>query len=317
MYNLAAVVEVVEIVAGVGSLYLGGELLVRGAVDLAHRVGLSPLVVGLTVVAFGTSSPELAATLAASFEGSPAVAVGNVLGSNVANLGLILGTAALVYPLTAGARFLRREVPLMIAVSALVWPLGRDGVYGRLEGFALLALLALYLVVLLRGRERSEVAAEYRELGGEERRPLWRSVAAVVGGIAALVAGAHFLVDGAVAVARGFAVPETVIGLTLVAVGTSLPELASCLVAAARREGDLVLGNLVGSNLFNVLGILGTAAVVRPIALPFAAVRSDFGVMMAFSVAVVPLLLVGRRLSRLEGALLVAVYAGYVIYLFR
>ncbi len=314
---MVSLVEVVEIVAGVGLLYLGGEFLVRGAVDLARRVGLSPLVVGLTVVAFGTSSPELAATLAASFEGSPAVAVGNVFGSNVANLGLILGAAALVFPLTADARFLRREVPLMIVVSALVWPLGRDGVYGRLEGFALLALLTLYLVVLLRGRERSEVGTRYRELGGEVHRPLWRSAAAVAGGIAGLVAGAHFLVDGAVAVARGFGVPETVIGLTLVAVGTSLPELASCLVAAARREGDIVLGNLVGSNLFNVLGILGTSALVRPLVLPFAAVRSDFAVMMAFSLAVVPLLLVGRRLSRLEGGLLVAAYAGYVIYLYR
>lgn len=310
-------VEAVEIVAGVGLLYLGGEFLVRGAVDLARRVGLSPLVVGLTVVAFGTSSPELAATLAAGFEGSPAVAVGNVLGSNIANLGLILGAAALVVPLAAGARFLRREVPFMVVVAALVWPLGRDGVYGRLEGFGLLAALGLYLVVLLKTPERPEVVAEYRERYGERHRPLWRSAAAVAAGIAALVAGARLLVAGAVALARGFGVPETVIGLTLVAVGTSLPELASSLVAAARRESDIVLGNLVGSNIFNVLGILGTAALVRPLALPFAAVRTDFAVMVAFSLAIALLLLTGRRLSRLEGALLVAAYAGYVIYLYR
>lgn len=307
-------IQGLSIVSGVALLYLGGELLVRGAVKLARRLGLSSLVIGLTVVAFGTSSPELAATLAASLGGSPAVALGNVVGSNLANLGLILGASALVLPLAAGGRIVRREVPLMVLVATLLLPLGFDGTYGRFEGLFLLALLALYVALLLRQAEAPEVVEEYRSRYGRDHRPLWRSVAAVALGIGALIAGARLLIAGAVALARGFGVPEAVIGLTLVAVGTSLPELASCLVAAARRESNIVLGNLIGSSVFNVLGILGVTALVRPLDLPFAAIRLDFWVMIAFSLAIAPLLLTGWRLSRLEGAVLLAAYGAYVGY---
>jgi cation:H+ antiporter len=311
------VIDVALIAAGVVLLYGGGELLVRGAVGLARRFGLSPMVIGLTVVAFGTSSPELAATLAASLRGSPEVALGNVVGSNIANLGLILGASALVFPLAARGRFVRREVPFMILVSALLLPLGFDGVYGRLEGLLLLALLALYLRVLLRAKEPVEVVEEFREEFGDGRPPAWRAWVEVAAGLVLLVAGARLLVDGAVSLARGLGVPETVIGLTLVALGTSLPELASCLVAAFRKEGDIVLGNLIGSNVFNVLAILGTAALVRPLALPFAALRSDFWVMIGFSVAIVPVLALRGRIGRLAGGALLAAYAGYVGYLYR
>lgn len=309
-------IALVSIVAGVVLLWTGGEFLVRGASVLARALGMSPLVIGLTVVAFGTSSPELAASLAAVFKGAPAVALGNVVGSNIANLGLILGASALVLPLATRARFVLREVPCMIAVSALVWPLAADGVTGRLEGALLVAGLALYLAVLVRSDEPPPVVAEFEAEYSDGRPRLGRSLAAVGAGMALLVGGAHLLVEGAVGTARALGVPEVVIAVSLVAAGTSLPELASCLVAARRGEADLVLGNLVGSNVFNVLGILGVTAALRPVAVPFADVRADYWVMMGLSLLVIPFLLPGRRIARLEGAVLLAIYVGYIAWRF-
>jgi cation:H+ antiporter len=308
--------DIALIAAGVVVLYFGGELLVRGSSALARAVGMSPLVVGLTVVAFGTPSPELAATIAANFKGAPAVALGNVIGSNIANLGLILGAAALVLPLVARARFLRRELPFMVVVSALVWPLAADGVVGRLDGLVLLAGMALYLAVLLRKGESPEVVEEFRAELGDGRPRVGRSLGAVAAGIGLLVVGAHLLVEGAVAMARGMGVSEAVIGVSLVAVGTSLPELASSLVAAARRESDIALGNLIGSNVFNVLGILGIAALVQPLAVPFAELRADYWVMMGFSLLIVPFLWTGSRVGRIEGAILLTAYTGYIVWRF-
>jgi cation:H+ antiporter len=308
--------DIALIAAGVVVLYFGGELLVRGSSALARAVGMSPLVVGLTVVAFGTSSPELAATIAANFKGAPAVALGNVIGSNIANLGLILGAAALVLPLVARARFLRRELPFMVVVSALVWPLAADGVVGRLDALLLLAGIALYLAVLLRKGESPEVVEEFRAELGDGRPRVGRSLGAVAAGIGLLVVGAHLLVEGAVAMARGMGVSEAVIGVSLVAVGTSLPELASSLVAAARRESDIALGNLIGSNVFNVLGILGIAALVQPLAVPFAELRADYWVMMGFSLLIVPFLWTGSRVGRIEGAILLTAYTGYIVWRF-
>jgi cation:H+ antiporter len=308
--------DIALIAAGVVVLYFGGELLVRGSSALARAVGMSPLVVGLTVVAFGTSSPELAATIAANFKGAPAVALGNVIGSNIANLGLILGAAALVLPLVARARFLRRELPFMVVVSALVWPLAADGVVGRLDALLLLAGIAIYLAVLLRKGESPEVVEEFRAELGDGRPRVGRSLGAVAAGIGLLVVGAHLLVEGAVAMARGMGVSEAVIGVSLVAVGTSLPELASSLVAAARRESDIALGNLIGSNVFNVLGILGIAALVQPLAVPFAELRADYWVMMGFSLLIVPFLWTGSRVGRIEGAILLTAYTGYIVWRF-
>ena len=308
-------VDFLLIAAGAGLLYAGGELLVRGASALARRLGLSPLTVGLTVVAFGTSSPELAATLAANLAGSPQLAVGNVVGSNIANLGLILGVSALIAPLAARASLVRREVPFMIVVSALLLPLGVDGVYGRVEGLFLLALLGLYLGFQLR---KGDAPVETPpSVAGDGRGATWRAWASVAAGLVALVLGARLLIAGAVSLARGLGVSETVIGLTLVAVGTSLPELASSLVAALRKESDLLLGNLIGSNVFNVAAILGVAALVRPVALPFAAVARDYWVMMAFSLLTAILLTARGRVGRPAGALLLVAYAGYVVVLFR
>jgi len=322
------ILDLALIAAGVALLYAGGEALVGGATALARRFGISPLVVGLTVVAFGTSSPELAATLVASLRGVPAVAVGNVIGSNIANLGLILGAAALFHSLTARWSFIWREVPFMILACGLMLPLALDGVYGRGDATLLLLALFVYLGVLTwearSGRAAPAVEAEYSGEFGERGegagagplRPTGRSLLLVALGIGLLVGGAHVLVEGAVGIARAFGVPERVVGISLVAVGTSLPELAACLVAALRKEADIVLGNLVGSNFFNVLAILGTTAMVRPLPVSAAAISVDFWVMMGFSIALLPILGLRKRVARLEGVVLVVAYLAYIVYLY-
>ncbi|MDZ7707028.1 MAG: calcium/sodium antiporter [Trueperaceae bacterium] len=310
--------DVAAIAIGIALLFSGGELLVRNASALARVWGLSPMVVGLTIVAFGTSSPELAASLTATLQGSPQIALGNVVGSNIANIALVLALVALVQPPRATASFLRREVPIMVGASALLVVVLVGGVVGRAEGALLLLLLVAYLLLLLRrGEETSAVREEFAQAyGGPARRSTWMAVLLVVVGLALLVGGANVLVVGATSLARGFGLPEMVIGLTLVAVGTSLPELATSLVAAAKRQPDIALGNIVGSNIFNVLGIVGATAVTRPLRVPFEVVAIDLWVMLGLSVLLVPFLVSGLRLGRREGAVLVALYVGYVAYLY-
>ena len=308
--------NVVLVVVGLVGLYLGGELLVRSASSLARALGIAPMVIGLTVVAFGTSAPELAATLVAAFRGAPELAIANVVGSNVANIGLILGLTAIAYPLATSASFLRREVPWMLAATLLVLPLLFDGRLGRLEGLILWLALAAFLLAAFRSGGVPDVLVdEALEAATAQRRP-WRDALGVAAGVAVLAYGAHALVTGATALALIWGVPERVIGLTLVALGTSLPELASSLVAALRRETDIILGNVIGSNLFNLLAVLGTAAVVHPVEVPVAGLRLDLAIMLGFALAVVPLMLVGRRLGRRDGALLLAAYVTYVVWLY-
>jgi len=308
-------VNVVLVVVGLLGLYLGGELLVRGASSLARALGIAPMVIGLTVVAFGTSAPELAATLVAALRGAPELAIANVVGSNVANIGLILGLTALAYPLATSASFLRREVPWMLAATLLAMPLLFDGRLGRVEGLLLWLALAVFLAAAFRSGGLAEVVDDGVSDAAGERRP-WRDALGVAAGVAILAFGAHALVTGATALALIWGVPERVIGLTLVALGTSLPELASSLVAALRRETDIILGNVIGSNLFNLLAVLGTAAVVHPIEVPVAGLRLDLVIMLGFALAVVPLMLLGRRLGRRDGALLLAAYLTYVVWLY-
>jgi cation:H+ antiporter len=299
-------------------LYGGGEALVKSSVNLARIWGMSPLLVGLTVVAFGTSSPELAASLIAAMRDAPDIALGNVIGSNIANLGLILGATAILYPITAKAEFIRREIPIMLIVSALVPLVLVDRIGSRAEGIALLVLLAPYLWILLRGREAKRVELEFdREYGAEAGLlSAWRAVLIAVLGIVLLVAGASILIEGAVTLARSFGVSERVIGVTIVAVGTSLPELAAALVAARRREADIVIGNLIGSNIFNVLVVLGAALTVRPMNAISEAIWVDLVIMLAFSISVLPFLAVRQRIGRPEGMFLVSSYLVYVYFLY-
>lgn len=301
---------------GVGLLYLGGEGLVRGASALGRRLGMSPMVIGLTIVSVGTSSPELAATIAGVLEGAPAVSFGNVVGSNIANLALVLGLTAIVWPLDVAACFIRREMPFMLLTSAWMFLLVVNGRIGRLEGVLLVGVLALYLRSLLGRQEDAEVEAEFAAAYGRGPTSGWVSGLAVLAGIGLLVAGAHFLILGAVGLARSLGVSERVIGLTMVALGTSLPEMASSAVAAIRREGDIVLGNLIGSNIFNILFILGTTSLVRSIAVETQEVWGDLLAMMIVSLMAWFFLRTGRRLARVEGLLLVAAYVTYLAYLF-
>jgi cation:H+ antiporter len=306
------------LILGTLLLYLGGEGLVRGAVRLSRRWGVKPMIVGLTVVAFGTSTPELFASLLAVLRGSPDIAIGNVVGSNIANLGLILGLTGLITPIATHARFIRREVPFMLGVALALLALLFSGGISRLAGGALTASLVLYLAVLLRGGEAADVEEEFgREYStsppGSPVLP-WLLVGA---GLLLLAGGAHLLVTGATAIARSLGVPELTIGLSLVAVGTSLPELFTSVVAAIRREPDIALGNVVGSNVLNVLFILGASALARPI--PVSAesgILMDAIIMLALSVLLLPFLLTGLRLGRREATLLLLAYAGYLAYLF-
>ncbi len=298
---------------GVALLYGGGELLVRNAVHLARRFGVSSLVIGLTVVAFGTSSPELAATLIANLQGAAGVALGNVIGSNIANIGLILGMTALAYPLVASRSFMRRDVPLTLAVALILFPLFWDGQLGRVEAAILLTALLAYLWFLFRYDEIPHGEALEKATPSV---PTWRALLGAGLGIALLVVGARALVEGAVAIAESFGVSERVIGLTLVAVGTSLPELASSLVAALRRQTAIILGNIAGSNVFNILAILGVTAFVKPLPGTLAELSFDLWVMAGFSVLLALLMARGLRLGRLGGGVLLLSYGAYVVTLF-
>ena len=308
--------------AGMGLLVGGGEALVRGASRLASRAGLSPLVVGLTVVAFGTSSPELVVSVTSALEGRADIAVANVVGSNIFNVLFILGACALIAPLAVSAQIVRREVPVMIGVSALLVPMGWDGRIGRLEALVLLAGIAAYTVFSVRAgrRETAAVKAEYAE-GLAPRHPErggWLAGAGLaLAGLAALVLGAHWFVDAAVALARSLGVSEAVIGLTIVAAGTSLPEVATSVVATLRGEKDIAIGNVVGSNVFNLLGILGLSAALAGdgLAVAPAIERFDIPVMVAVAVATLPVVFTGRTLARWEGAAFLGYYAAYVLYL--
>lgn len=302
------------VAVGVALLYWGGEQLVTNASHLARRLNISPLVIGLSIVAFGTSAPELAATLMSAFAGVPELAVGNVIGSNIANIGLILGLTAVLYPLVATRTILRLEIPLMIAICAVSIPLLADGNVSRFEGGLLVAGLGLYLWLLFARNPSSfdDEVAKPQESG----TPLWRLGIGLGLGILLLVGGARALVLGAVTIARMFAVPEEVIGLTLVAFGTSLPELASSIVAALKRETDILLGNIIGSNVFNVLAVLGLTSLVHPLTQSFMSIRLDLFIMLAFCAALPLLMLRQRRLGRIGGTGLVVAYIAYAVALF-
>jgi len=303
---------------GLTLLYVGGEALVRGAAGLALRIGLTPLAVGLTVVAFGTSCPELAVSLNAAIEGRGDVSMGNVVGSNIANIGLILGLTALIKPINVHMQLLRFDVPLLVAVSVAFVLSVTDRTLGRTHGACLVLGLILYVLVVLRlaRQESRAVQTEYAaELEAEVPKVgnIAVQFALIIAGLAMLVIGGRLFVDGAVALARMLEISEAVIGLTVVAVGTSLPELSASLVAAYRGHSDIAVGNVVGSNLFNILSILGLTGLVKPIT--FLGIDGvDFGVMLALSLALFPLLWTGSRLNRLEGVLLLVGYAGYLTW---
>jgi cation:H+ antiporter len=307
--------DVVLILGGLALLFFGAESLVRGATAIALRLGLSTLLIGLTVVAFGTSAPELVVSSAAALDGVGGIAVGNVVGSNVANVALILGVSALIRPLRVQAQLVRIDLPILIGASLVLSALLLDRTLGRPEGLGLVVGLLVYLVFSYRWAQRSrakdDLPADPLPTGGSS---LVVNGLLVVLGLGLLIWGADWLVSGAVSVAERAGVSPTVIGLTLVAIGTSVPELATSVVAALRGADDLAVGNVVGSNLFNVLGILGVAALVRPLEAPGLGL-GDLAALVVVAVLILPLARSGFVLSRLEGALLGLSYLGYVAFL--
>lgn len=311
------ILTIILIIVGVVLLYYGGELLVDNAARLASFLGMSPLVIGLTIVAFGTSSPELLTSVMASFKDAPDVAMGNVVGSNIANLGLILGLSAIVFPLQARARFTRREVPFMIGVAVLLVPLSLNLVINRLEGILFIILLGIYLFVLFRdGEETAEVDEEFSLEYSEKTKSVIKSSLGIVLSILLLVGGAHSLVTGAVDLARTIGISERIIGLSLVALSTSLPELASSLVAARKHEGDILIGNIIGSNVFNILAVLGLTAIVKPVNMSPELIRFDLWAMVFVSALVFPFCYTQRRIDRIEGVILLLLYCGYIAFIY-
>jgi len=305
------------VLAGIVLLYFGGEYLIRYSVRLGIGHRLSPMVVGLTIVAFGTSAPELATALIAAARGADGIVFGNVVGSNIVNLSLILGLTAAVREIQVRARFIRREIPIAIVVGIILVPFALGDALTWKVGLFFVFLLLPYIWLLLRQREELEVVRqEFAQEFGDGRVNLVTAWIGVVVSGAMLIGGAHVLVDGAVRLAQTFGFSERIIGLSLVAFGTSLPELASCIAASLHKEGDIVLGTLVGSNIFNVLCVLGISSLIHPIHIQEQGVLIDLAVMVGTSVVVLGLVMNDRCLQRWEGILLVLGYCFYIDYLY-
>ena len=315
---------VLLLIGGLITLVVGAEILVRGASRLAAALGISPLVIGLTIVAFGTSSPEMAVSVQSALNGQVDIAVGNVVGSNIFNVLFILGLSAVIVPLIVAQQLVRLDVPVMIGVSVLVWMLALNGMIERWEGILLFAGIIAYTgfqVIQSRREKDQDVTEEYAtEYALHEPRTGARMVlngAMAVGGLVLLVFGARWFVDGAVELARSLGMSELIIGLTIVAAGTSMPEVATSLVAAIRGERDIAVGNVVGSNIFNILAVLGLTAMVAPNGVPVASgmLTIDMPFMIAVAIACLPIFLTGHTIARWEGIVFLAYYVAYTIYL--
>jgi cation:H+ antiporter len=301
------------LIAGLVLLVFGAELLVKGASHIAAGFGISPLIIGLTVVAFGTSAPEMAISVSSALKGEADIAVGNVVGSNIFNVLFILGVSALITPLLVSKQLVRLDVPVMIAVSILAFAVSIDGRISFNEGAVLFGSILAYLVILIRIARRTGES-------GEVIKPSkhWAvDVGSILVGLALLILGSRWLVESAIKIAEAMGVSELVIGLTIVAAGTSLPEVATSIIATIRGQRDIAVGNVVGSNIFNILAVLGLTAMVAPGGLPVseAAINFDYPVMLAVAVACLPIFFVGYSIARWEGALFLGYYLAYTLYL--
>nr|WP_225443646.1 calcium/sodium antiporter [Lolliginicoccus lacisalsi] len=319
-----------SLVGGLVLLVGGGELLVRGATSLAHSIGMSALVVGLTVVSFATSAPELAVSTGAALSGYPGLAIGNVVGSNIANIFLILGIGALIAPLIVKSQIIRTDIPIMIGFSLLLLVVALDGSISRINGIVLVVMLLIYLAVTVTATRRSTNGEEHVSADAAPAPDTWpdggtssrgkqaaMSTLLVVIGVGLLVAGAQLLVNGATSIAAAFGLSDLVIGLTVVAIGTSLPELATAVIAVRKGEVDLAVGNVVGSNIFNIGAVLGITAVIAPEGIDVSpgAVGFDIPIMIAVALVLLPVAFTGLAVARWEGGVFVAFYGAYLGYL--
>ncbi len=300
------------ILVGAFLLYLGGNWLVVGSSSFALRRGVSKLVVGLTIVAFGTSAPELFISSMAALRGSSSIAIGNIIGSNIANIGLILGFAALIYPPRAQHSTIRFQIPFAIGITVIFIVLTLNGMLGRFDALVLLACFGFFTWYCLRFAGRDVFVDEGISSPLDSKA---REILFILLGLAFLAGGSDIFVRGAIRFARFIGVSEFFIGLSLVALGTSLPELATSIIAAIKKESEIVVGNVIGSCIFNILLVLGVVGMIHPISGPDIAIWVDYGVMLFVTLLLFPMLFTGRRLSRMEGMMLLAVYAGYIIYI--
>lgn len=312
------------LIGGIILLIVGAEALVRGASKIAASIGIPPLVIGLTVVAFGTSSPEMAVSVRSCLNGNVDIAMGNVVGSNIFNILFILGLSALIVPLVVNQQLIKIDVPLMIIVSFLVLALAWNGSISRLEGtllFGGIIAYTLFLILQSRAEQNKAVKQEYEDEYGDGKpftAMQWViHLAMVMGGLALLVLGSRWLVDSATTIAKNLGVSDLIIGLTIVAAGTSLPEVATSIIASVRGERDIAVGNVVGSNIFNMLAVLGLSAIVAPSGLPVsqAALQFDIPVMIAVAIACLPMFFTGNLIARWEGAVFLGYYIAYTTYL--
>jgi cation:H+ antiporter len=310
--------SIISLILGLIGLYLGGEWLVSGASRLARSMGIPALIVGLTVVSIGTSAPELLVSVSAALSGSSDISVGNVVGSNIANVGLILGVSGLIYPIRVNVTLLRRQIPIMLGVIIGAFLLVRDGTVSQADGALLLVGLVVFIGFMIVSSRR-----EKRDMPDEPDEPEYdippaevkrgREALRVLVGMVVLMAGAQFTVGGATTIARSVGISELIIGVTLVALGTSLPELVTSVMAALRQQSDIAIGNVVGSNIFNMLAILGTTSAIQSIDVPLHVIQFDMPVMIAFSLLVVPFAL-DRSLGRRESVFFLVAYIAYTAY---
>ena len=318
-------------VVGISGVYFGAEWLVKGSSKLSRDLGIKPIVIGLTVVAFGTSSPELAVSLTASIKGSNDIAIGNIIGSNIANIGLILGVAAIVLPLKVEKVIMRRELPLMIGISAGLYFMAIDRKIGFVDGLLLFTGIILFIGYQIyhtlnsKKESRNSTASNPVSKTGtpestteesQTRRHLLSNIIYIVIGLACLLVGSHVLVKSAIFIAGSFGISEMVIGMTVVAFGTSVPEMATSVVSVLKKESDICVGNVIGSNIFNILLVLGSVALVRPLNVERGTLFFEFPIMLLFSLALIPMIRGRLMVNRLAGVVLVSGYLAFIFLLF-
>ncbi len=309
--------HIILFLAGVLILYLGAEWLVRGSARMAKLLGISPLIIGLTVIGFGTSAPELVVSMVAAIRKVDDIALGNIIGSNIANIGLVLGLSAIISPLKINPGILKRELSIMILVSGILYLMSLDLQISFVEGAILFAGIILFnwLSYFFAKREsktnRAERVGSIRVEGTKTRQILF-----IIAGLVGIIGGAQLMVRSAVFVARELGISELIIGLTIIALGTSLPELAASMVAAFRKESDISIGNVIGSNIFNILMVIGIVAMISPLKVSSETLILEFPVLLIFGIVLVPMMRTGLTISRIEGAILTAGYLSFVSYLF-
>lgn len=303
---------------GIAALYFGAEWLVKGASRFAYFFNIKPIVIGLTIVAFGTSAPELVTGIIAGIKHLNDIAIGNVVGSNIANIGLVLGITAIIFPLKVEMKLLRREIPIILGISVLLYLMCRDGILSRLEGCFLVAGIIVYTCYIYRitKKESRAVEKEYEDFI-RKKNTLTIDILLIFIGLVTLIGGAHLLVNSAIYLARTFGVSELIVGLSVVAVGTSLPELAISTVAALRKEADISIGNVLGSNIYNILAVLGVTSVIRPLPIKTSSLQFDIPVMIVFSLLLIPMIRRKFILTRAEGIFLLVGYSLYIAFLYK